>query len=326
METLLLGPKEVKKSVSMEKVIDAVEDAFRAHYLGESIMPPKSYIDLSEKYNGDFRAMPAFLEGSSGIKWVNSHPDNPVDHDLPTVMGVMIYNDPETAFPLAILDGTTLTRYRTGAAAAVATKYLAPKNSSTLGLVGAGVQAHTQVEGISSIVDIEKVFVYDIDEDAIEEFIEKEKEKERKYELVKGNLADISRCDIISTVTPSRSPILENVEKGTHINAVGADAPDKQELSIDILENSKIVVDDWEQCSESGEINTAISKGILNKKDIYGELGGVVAGELNIRKKRDDITIFDSTGLAVQDVSSSKVIYETAKQKNIGKSIKLVDT
>ncbi|MDY6765346.1 MAG: ornithine cyclodeaminase family protein, partial [Halobacteria archaeon] len=171
MKTLLFGPDDVDKSIDMPGVIEAVEEAFEAHYKGNSVMPPKTYIELPQ-YNGDFRAMPAYVEKSAGVKWVNVHPDNPDEFGLPTVMGVVIYNDPRNAYPLAIMDGTTLTRYRTGAAAGVASKHLARPDSQSLGLIGAGVQAHTQLQAISALFDLEKVVINDIDEEAMQGFID----------------------------------------------------------------------------------------------------------------------------------------------------------
>jgi len=149
METLLFDTETVERTARTDAVIGAVEAAFGAYERGDAIMPPKSYVD-PPRYNGDFRAMPAYLDvrgtdagewDAAGLKWVNVHPDNPSDHDLPTVMGTMIYSDPETAFPLAIMDGTVLTKRRTGAAAAVASDHLAIEDARSLGIVGAGVQA-----------------------------------------------------------------------------------------------------------------------------------------------------------------------------------------
>jgi len=142
MQTLLLNGDAVDENAKIPEVTRAVEDAFAAYARGKAQMPAKSYVDLPQ-YNGDFRSMPAYLEAegwdAACVKWVNVHPDNPTDHDLPTVLGTVIYSDPETAFPLAILDGTVLTRKRTGAAAAVATKHLAVEDATSLGIVGAGV-------------------------------------------------------------------------------------------------------------------------------------------------------------------------------------------
>ncbi|PSQ44860.1 ornithine cyclodeaminase family protein, partial [Halobacteriales archaeon SW_7_68_16] len=163
-ETLLLDREDVSGNARIEEVIGAVEAAFGAYERGDAVMPAKSYIDLPQ-YDGDFRSMPAYIGAeeweAAGHKWVNSHPDNPSTHDLPTVMGTMIYSDPETAFPLAMIDGTGLTRLRTGAAAAVATRHLAHENATSLGLVGAGIQSYTQLEAIAQVRDIERVVISD---------------------------------------------------------------------------------------------------------------------------------------------------------------------
>jgi len=156
METLLLNREAVGENARMEEVIVAVEEAFAAYHRGDVQMPAKSYIDLP-KYDGDFRSMPAYMDAgdwdAAGVKWVNVHPDNPEKHGLPTVMGTMIYSDPETAYPLAVMDGTTLTMKRTGAAAAVATDHLAVADASTVGIVGAGTQAYTQLEAVAQVRD-----------------------------------------------------------------------------------------------------------------------------------------------------------------------------
>ncbi|MDY6775893.1 MAG: ornithine cyclodeaminase family protein [Halobacteria archaeon] len=326
MKTLLLGPDDITESIDIQESIDAVESAFEAHGKDEDEMPAKTYIDLPQ-YNGDFRAMPAFVNDSAGVKWVNSHPDNPEKHGLPTVMGVMIYSDPETAYPLAVLDGTTLTKYRTGAAAGVASKYLAPPDSDSLGLVGAGAQAHTQLSAVSSVFDIDEVVVSDIDEDAAKDFVDELREEYESIEARVGSAEEAAGCDIVSTTTPSREPVIQSdwVSEGTHINAMGADAEGKQELDPGILTDSdtKVVIDDWEQCSHSGEINMPYSEGVLKRDDIYADLGSIVAGDTDGRSG-DEVTVFDSTGLAIQDVATSRVVYENADEAGIGTEFGLV--
>ncbi len=320
METLLFGPSAVTEALEMKDVIEALRDAFMAHHRGDSVMPAKSYIDLPQ-YNGDFRAMPAYVDDAAGLKWVNSHPDNPEKHGLPTVMGVMIYSEPETAYPVAILDGTTLTRYRTGAVAGLATDLLANKKASSLGIIGAGAQAHAQLEAISKVRDIERVVINDIDEEAMESFIEKE--DRGGIDFVKGTGRETASCDILSTITPSRDPIVKSdwIKPGIHINAMGADAEGKQELEAEILKRAKVVVDDWEQCSHSGEINNAVCEGVFTRSDIYAELAETVAGE-KTRESSEDITIFDSTGLAIQDVATARLIYNEGEE--YAESFKLV--
>jgi alanine dehydrogenase len=332
METLLLDPEDVRESASMAQIIDAVEGAFVADAQGDTQMPAKSYIDLPE-HDGDFRSMPAYIdtrgdeaaEGweAAGVKWVNSHPHNPDRHGLPTVMGTMVYSDPETAVPLALLDGTTLTRLRTGAAAAVATRHLARADATSLGLVGAGIQSHAQLEAIAEVRDIREVVVADRDPDAITEFRDLYGDA---YDVREGTVAEAAACDVVSTTTPVREPIVEAVGEHTHVNAMGADAEGKHEVADDVLTDAKIVIDDYDQCTHSGEINVPWSEGVLDDGDIHAELAEVVSGQKPGREDGDGVTVFDSTGLAIQDVAAAHVVYEHARERGIGTDFGLVGT
>ncbi|WP_435095650.1 ornithine cyclodeaminase family protein [Halorubrum sp. N11] len=344
MQTLLLNADDVDENARMDRVIDAVRGAFAAYERGDATMPAKSYIDLPE-YDGDFRSMPAYLDvregdtaeetaggegwDAAGIKWVNSHPNNPADHDLPTVMGTMIYSDPETAFPLAILDGTTLTMKRTGAAAAVATDELAVPDASSLGIVGAGVQSYTQLEAIATVRDIEDVVISDLDEERVADFIDA---FDDRFDVRAGSPSEAGHCDVLSTVTPVEDPIvgLDDVGEHTHVNAMGADAAGKHELADELLLNATVVIDDHEQCTHSGEINVPYAAGTLTDDDIYGELGEIVVGNRAGRAGAagtdadagvdgvDGVTVFDSTGLAIQDVAAARVVYEQADEADNG--------
>ena len=329
METLLLGPDDVAASANLPAVIDAVEEAFGAYATGDVQMPAKSYIDLPQ-HNGDFRSMPAYIDRTeeggweaAGVKWVNSHPDNPDTHDLPTVMGTMIYSVPETALPLAILDGTELTRLRTGAAAAVATRHLAREDATSLGLVGAGIQSYTQLDAIAQVRAIDTVVVADRDADAIAAFRERYGDA---YDVREGTIAEATACDVVSTTTPVRDPIVDSVADGTHVNAMGADAEGKHELADAVLQHATLVIDDHAQCTHSGEINVPWSAGLLSDADIHAELGDVVAGAAPGRESDDEVTVFDSTGLAIQDVAAAHVVYEHARERDIGTDFALVGT
>lgn len=328
METLLLDPGAVRESARLSEVIQAVEEAFAAYATGDAQMPPKSYIDLPH-YNGDFRSMPAYLNAgdwdAAGVKWVNSHPDNPDEHDLPTVMGTMIYSDPETAVPLALIDGTTLTRLRTGAAAAVATDHLAREDARSLGIVGAGVQSHSQTEAISKVRDVDQIIISDLDEDAVATFHDVFGDR---FDVREGSIAEAAACDILCTTTPVEEPIVarEAVGEHTHINAMGADAAGKHELADDLLADAKVIVDDLDQASHSGEINVPWANGLLDADDVHAELGEVVIGRKEGRTPDDRITVFDSTGLAIQDIAAAHVVYENARERGLGTSFPLVDT
>ncbi|SIR92259.1 ornithine cyclodeaminase family protein [Natronorubrum thiooxidans] len=326
MNTLLLDSEDVDEYAAFADVIDAVEQAFGAFERGETQMPAKSYIDLPQ-YNGDFRSMPAYLDtgdwDAAGLKWVNVHPDNPAEYDLPTVLGTMIYSDPETAFPRAIMDGTMLTMKRTGAAAAVATDYLAVEDATTLGIVGAGVQSYTQLEAISEVRPIEEVVVSDLDEDRVERFIEAFGDE---FDVRAGSISEAGHCDVLSTVTPVEDPIvgLEDVGEHTHVNAIGADAEGKHELSDELLQAARIVIDDHEQCTHSGEINVPYHEGVLTDDDIHAEIGEIVVGSKESRTSDTGVTVFDSTGLAIQDVAAAHVVYERAREAGEGHPFDLV--
>jgi alanine dehydrogenase len=324
METVILDAEDVTQCTQIAEVIDAVEGAFGAYARGDTQMPAKSYIDLPQ-YNGDFRSMPAYIEtddwDAAAIKWVNVHPDNPDAEGLPTVMGTIIYSDPDTGFPLAVMDGTDLTRLRTGAAAAVATRYLSREDATSLGLVGAGVQSHSQLEAISRVRDIETVVISDLDDEARAAFIDKYGDE---FDVQEGSVTDAASCDVVSTTTPVRDPIVEEAGETTHINAMGADAEGKHEIADDILKEAKLVIDDYEQCTHSGEINVPWHEGVLSDDDIHGEIGDVVAGEIEGRTPEDDVTVFDSTGLAIQDVAAAHVVYEDAVDGNVGDGFDMI--
>ena len=251
METLLLNGDDVEANAQLADVVDAVEQAFAAYARGDVQMPAKSYIDLPQ-YNGDFRSMPAYMDAgewdAAAIKWVNVHPDNPEDHDLPTVLGTLVYSDPETAYPLSIMDGTVLTEKRTGAAAAVATDHLAIEDATSLGLVGAGVQSYTQLDAISRIRPIEEVVVSDVDEERVERFVDTFSDR---FDVRGGSVTEAGHCDVLSTVTPVEEPVVDpdDLAAHTHINAIGADAAGKHEIEDDVLLAAKLVIDDHEQCT-----------------------------------------------------------------------------
>ncbi len=323
---LILNQKEVEKIIPLretKKVIEVVEKAFSDYGQGKAQMPAKLYLDFKE-FNGDLRIMPSYSDTlkMAGTKLVNVHPDNP-KKGLKTVMAVIILNDPRTGLPLALTDGTYITGMRTGAASAVATKYLARKDAKTLGVIGAGYQSIFQIAAITKVRKIKEIFVYDILDEKIEN-LARVLEKE-KIEIKKANLEEAASQDIVATVTPAREPILKRewILPGTHINAIGADAAGKEELEPQVLKGAKIFVDNWEQASHSGEINVPLAKGLISQKDIFAELGEVVSGKKPGRENIQEITIFDSTGLAIQDLYTANLVYNLAKRGKIGKEIEI---
>ncbi len=313
-----LSRKEVERLLGMKEALEVVEKAFRLQAEGKSIMPPKLYLDLPD-YQGDFRAMPAYIDGTAGIKWVSVYPNNR-GHNSPTVMATIILCDPNTGCPLAVMDGTHITNMRTGAAGGVAVKYLARKDSGVIGMIGGGMQARTQLLAISEVLQrIQEVKVFDQRRDVslrcVEEMGAKLNINIRPVETIE----EATEADIVVMTTPSRKPIIKKdyIRPGTHINAIGADAAGKQELEPDLLRSAKIIVDDMEQASHSGEINVPLSKNLIGVENIYSTLGEIVANYKKGRENNEEITIFDSTGLAVQDIICGKLVYEKAKEKQI---------
>ncbi|MCU0820977.1 MAG: ornithine cyclodeaminase family protein [Spirochaetes bacterium] len=308
--TYIIRRSEIESVFSMEDYVSTVEKAFKLYGEGKVQMPSKVYMYFEK---GDLRCMPVYIPplGIAGVKNVNVHPQN---KELPAVMATITIFDPENGFPLAIMDGTHITKMRTGAAGGVAAKYLSRNDSKVAAFIGTGEQAKTQLDALLiTRPGISDVILYDINGKSAGEFakfIIRNHKLQVRIEDSVGKAA--SAADIVVTTTPVRSFIVkkDDIKKGTHINAIGADAQGKQELDPEILKKAVVVIDNWEQASHSGEINVGISKGIIKKKHIYGDIGEIATGRKPGRKSDDQITIFDSTGLAIQDISSAWEIYK----------------
>lgn len=317
MKTLILTEKDVRSLVTMEDAVTAVEKAFRAHGEGKTLMPSKVYLSLPQ-VGGDFRAMPSFMDGSAGVKWVNSHPDNPTKNKMRSVMGTYILSDPHTAAPLAIMDATWLTAMRTGAAGGVASKFLASKGPRTMGFVGCGVQARVLLDAHRVIFPQLELRMADVLPEAASRFANE----------AGGRVATVeeaSACDIVCASTPGRQPVIMKsaLRRGTHINAMGADAPGKQEIEGTVLKTARVFIDDWEQATHSGEVNVPLHNGSYAEEEIAGTLGEVIAGKVAGRTG-DEVTIFDSTGLALQDLALAGVIYSKARESGRGLAVELI--
>lgn len=310
--------EDMESILTFDLAIDAVEGAYKAAGRGEAVMPSKLYLELPDR-RGDFRAMPAFVFGWAGVKWVNVHPENP-SRGLPTVMATLVLNQPETGFPLAIMDATAITDYRTGAAGAVAVKHLAPTGAETLGFVGAGAQAKALFFAILRIFRPERAIAWSRSGkvawlEGLDIGV--------KIEL--GSLEEAASCDVVCTATPSRRPLVEDrwVKRNSLIVAVGADAPGKEELDPGILKRAKVIVDDVDQAVHSGEINVPIAAGIMRKSDIHATIGEVLAG-LKKGREGEETIVFDSTGIAIQDVALAAMVYDAAKKQGLGSEVELI--
>lgn len=300
------------ENLDLREVNRAIEEAFAEHGRGNVQMPPKDYVFFQK---GDFRTMPGYIPSLdiAGVKVVNVHPDNR-DKGLPTVMAVIVIIDPETGSPEAVLNGTRLTDLRTAAAGAVAAKYLSPSGRVSIGLFGSGRQAQTQVAATALELEIDEIRVWSRNVSHAKSFCKLFPE----YECRPATPEEACECELIITATPSREPLMKSewVREGTHINAIGADAPGKEELDPAILNRATVVVDDPRQAIHSGEINVPVKKGLFTEEMIAGTLGEYVLGQKR-RKSQREITVFDSTGLAIQDLAISKIAMEEAEWKEL---------
>lgn len=231
VKTLLLTEDDIKRLLTMAESIGAVEAAFKMRGQMRTQMPPKQYL-FFEKYNGDLRTMPSYLEDSDtvAVKVVNSHPENPAKHGLPAVMATILLIDPQTGAPKSIMGGNWITALRTGAAGAIAAKYLANPNPEVVGMVGAGRQARTQLTGLRCLFgSIEEVRVWDVNGKAAADFVGEAKTQYDSLNVVSCETveATVKEADVVVTATPSRKPLIMKdwVGQGTHLNCIGADAP-----------------------------------------------------------------------------------------------------
>lgn len=323
MNILWLSEEDVASLATVKDALPLVDQAFRDLAQGRAQMPPKMYLDFKE-FNGDLRAMPGYLRRTgdgqkpfAGVKVVNSHPGNPAK-GLPTVCAVVILNDPETGLPLALMAGGRLTDLRTGAAGGVAARCLARPESSVVGLIGCGRQSLTQLQALQASFAVKEVRVAGQTLQEAEAFCKKHGAGGPAFKPCE--IAQACEADILVTTTPSRKPVVKAawVRPGTHINAIGADAPGKQELETAVLQKARVMVDRAEQAFHSGEVNVPLSTGGIKPEHVVGDLGDVLAGNKKGRLSPQDITIFDSTGLAVQDIALAAWVYQKALEKNKG--------
>jgi ornithine cyclodeaminase/alanine dehydrogenase-like protein (mu-crystallin family) len=293
----VLGHDAVLAAVSPGEAVERVREAFVSFARGEWEMPAKVY--LRSPPNGDFRAMPVRGEGLAALKWVTSFPGNP-RRGLPTVTGVVLVSRAEDGEPLALLDARAVTALRTGAAAAVATQELGAEDASSVGLVGCGLHG-SWVGRCLADAEYGPGVCFDPDPDAAGRVA-----AELDWEV--GDLGEALSCDVVCTVTPGIEPVVQEqtLRRGQHLNLMGADGPGKAEATLGAIgrvrAEGQIFCDEWSQASHGGELTASLSEGIISREDVT-ELGLVCAGLAEGRRSPQDITLFDSTGLAIQDLA-----------------------
>jgi alanine dehydrogenase len=287
----------VLAAVSTREAIDRVREGFVSFARGEWQMPAKLY--LSSPPHGDFRAMPVRGEGLAMLKWITSFPGNP-RRGLPTVTGIVIVSDADNGEPVALLDARAVTALRTGAVAAVATQELAREDARTVGLVGCGLHG-TWVGRCMDDGEYGPGVCFDPDPDAAGAIA-----AELGWEV--GDLDEALSCDVVCTVTPGNAPVVraEALAPGRHLNLLGADGPGKAEAEVAAVERvlaaGRLFCDEWQQASHGGELTGAVAAGSVTR-DHVTELGAVCAGLERGRTHDEQITLFDSTGLAIQDLA-----------------------
>lgn len=313
--TLLLRRADVAELLTTGEYITAVERVFRLQ--GEGKTEPPGVLGVHARAGG-FHIKAGLLELSRpyfAAKTNANFPQNVSRFGLPLIQGVIVLCDAENGYPLALMDSIEITIQRTGAATAVAAKHLARPDSKVVTVCGCGNQGRISLRALKQVLPIEKALAYDRDEAQARRFAAELAEELRIEVEAAGELEKATRrSDIVVTCTPSKQAFLKHdfVSPGTFVAAVGADSPDKQELEPALTANSKIVCDLIEQCAGLGELHHALDAGLVTRERVHAELGEVVAGVKPGRASAEEVIVFDSTGMALQDVVAAAAVYEKA--------------
>lgn len=301
----------------MSACIEAVEAAFLAHANGETIPPG---VLGTHVHGGGFHVKTAGMKTSRPyyVAKVNANfPDNPRLRNLPTVQGALLLYDAENGSLLAVMDSAEITRLRTAAASAVAARHMSRSESEVMTICGCGLQGRAHVEAMMAVRPIRRLFAHDVHEDAAESFARDMTELHRlDVQIVASPAAGSRASDIVVTCTSSKQAILAlaDLRAGTFVAAVGADSDTKRELASDVMAGATVVADIREQCATIGDLHHAIVEGRMTADDIHGELADVVSGRVSGRRSAEEITVFDSTGTALEDVAAAAWAYERAMQ------------
>jgi len=326
-EILLLSREEIAGLLSLKESIEVVENAFSEFASGRAVLPPAIGFPIKE-HDGEMHIKSGYMAAPNtvAVKIASSFKKNS-EKGLPTVLATILAFDSSTGQIKAVMDGIHITLIRTAAAGAVAAKHLSKKDSTRVGIIGSGVQARFQLKALLEVRSIKTVKVYSNNQPQLQEYV-KEMNGLKGLEVKAASSAKeaCEDVDILVTCTPSHEPIVKAswISKGTHINAIGSDNPKKQELFADVLKNAdKIVADRLEQCQAAGEIHHALKEGAITEQNIFAELGEITSGKKKGRDAPEETTIFDSTGVAVQDISVTALVLQKANNEKAGKRISL---
>lgn len=322
--TLLLTRRDVAELLTIEECTSAVGRVFKMYGEGKTLPPGVLGVHAQD---GGFHIKAGILRLDRpyfAAKVNANFPQNSMRFGLPLIQGVIVLCDAENGYPLAVMDSIEITIERTGAATAVAAKYLARPESRTLTICGCGNQGRVSFRALHNLFSLTEVFAYDLDDLQAEKFAnELSRETAAKVTMVSELEKAVRESDVIVTCTPAKQFFLKDawVRPGTFIAAIGADNEDKQELDPTLLIQNKLVVDMLEQAASIGELHHSIESNLMTKSDVYAELGEVVTGQKPGRLSAEEIIIFDSTGMALQDVIVAAAVYEKAVTNQIGQLI-----
>jgi len=324
--TLILSRRDVMELLSLGDCIEAVEQAFRLHAEGRTFGPGVLGIRAAD---GGFHIKAAGLLGERGYfaaKTNANFPDNPRRFGLPTIQGAVLLADASNGQLLAVIDSASVTTLRTGAATAVAAKFMARRDARTVTIVGCGVQGEVQLAAVAAVLPLERAWVVDADPARAERLAAHAASSLGiRVEPAQDLRVALRQSDVCVTCTPSRRAFVaaRDVRPGTFVAAIGADSEGKQELEPQLVASATLVVDVLEQCVEIGELQHALAAGLLTRDQVHGELADLVSGRRPGRTRDDEITIFDSSGTALQDVAAAVAVYQNARARNRGMEVKL---
>jgi len=319
--TRLLRHSDIESLLSLRDCIDAVDEIFRLQ--GQGKIPAPGILGVRAP-DGGLHVKAGLLPGDRNylVAKLNANfPGNNARFGLPTIQGVIVVFDAKSGAPLAILDSIDITLKRTAAASAVAAKYLARKDSSVATICGCGQQGRAQLRAVLLVLPLTKIYAFDVDERAAINYRnELSPELKIDIELVRGLPSAIQKSDVCITCTTANEFFVRkgDVRPGTFIAAVGADNEDKQEIDPALIASAKVVADSLEQSCAIGDVHHATAHGLMRKEDVYAELCEIVAGQKIGRVADDEIIVFDSTGIAIEDAVAAAAVYERALADGIG--------
>ena len=321
---LLLDRQTIQGLLDMDRMIEILEQAFGELGSGSAVMPQRTAVPDPD-VNGWYAFMPAQLKsmGALGVKSVTVYKDNPSTHSLPATLATIVLMDDKTGRTIAVMDGGYITAMRTGAVTGLATKYLARTDATVAGVMGAGVQARTQLWGMASGADLERALVFSLDApDAQRAFAEDASALIGiPVETAASGEELVRSVDILSLATTATTPIINGdwIQPGLHINGIGSHAVGVRELDTKTVVNSKIICDQVDAClAEAGDIQIPIEEGALDPADIYGEIGELITGAKAGRESDQEVTLFKSVGLSIQDISAAHYVYQQAIEAGVG--------